>query len=193
MNLTEPVPSPPASTTIPARPPPSTYKAISISSSGCSPCPDHSSTGTATGSKEDTECKADAGYIGEGSEVKACSPGTYKDKSSWPSGPSLCHLCAPGKHKAAAASTTACDECAKGKFQATKGNSACEGCIKGTYSTAIGYHTYIHTYIHTLLYFGSMAMVLESRITLYFTLLYFTYFTLSQWGITIHSSVCIFG
>jgi hypothetical protein len=54
-----------------------TYK-NSASDAACTICPTNSGTGKDTGSRKIGDCLADAGFTGDGSNLAACSPGTYK-------------------------------------------------------------------------------------------------------------------
>jgi hypothetical protein len=86
------------------------YKTLEAQiSNTCEDCPDHSGTGTATGSIEEDNCKADAGYTGQGSSVAACLAGTFKVTAF---SAAACTPCDVAKYKSSGAQTSdTCVDC----------------------------------------------------------------------------------
>jgi hypothetical protein len=84
-----------------------TYKEAEISAVACTDCPQNSGTGFTTSSKAENDCKADAGFTGEGASVTACAVGKYKTVDQ---------------------SSAACSDCAKGEYTDVSGSIRCKKC-----------------------------------------------------------------
>merc|ERR1711871_303358 len=102
----------------------------------CKDCP--SQTSSSAGSDAESDCLADAGYTGAGTNVAACAAGKFKAASE---SSAACTDCAAGKYKDQTAQTSdTCISCVAGKYkdQAGETSDTCINCPSNTGISSTG-------------------------------------------------------
>ena len=107
-----------------------TYK-TAVGAAACDACPSNTAIDSGSTSAGDhdalSDCKADVGYTGDGSNVADCATGKFKATAT---SVAACTDCAAGKFKGDVAQTSAaaCTDCEAGKFKGDVAQTSAAAC-----------------------------------------------------------------